>query len=244
MLSGNICTMMVKQRKSRIAFTLIELLVVLAIISLLVSILLPSLQQARDLARRAVCSSNMRSIVYGFQLYATDSKESLPPLYRWPQGTGNYWANIVGPYFDQQETAYCGVNYLSCPTTQTDGSSPYYGANYYDYITGGTRKAPFSIQDSASSRPGSAMITEVPIECPLIVDSLNLVVYSPYGYRFWVDRDGDGILDSSHMFNLNYNGAAPRHNEGMNLAKADGSVVYYPLLMFVQNAYDIFTYMP
>ena len=71
-------------------FTLIELLVVIAIISLLVSILLPSLNRARELARQAVCGSNLRGITTTAFLYLVDSKAHLPALASarrspWPQ---------------------------------------------------------------------------------------------------------------------------------------------------------------
>ena len=54
------------------AFTLIELLVVIAIISLLVSILMPSLQEAMELARRVHCMTNERTIVMAARMYAED----------------------------------------------------------------------------------------------------------------------------------------------------------------------------
>jgi prepilin-type N-terminal cleavage/methylation domain-containing protein len=63
----------------RQGFTLIELLVVIAIISLLVSLLLPSLEQAKELARRAVCASELRQLGHTFVLYGNDYQEYLPP---------------------------------------------------------------------------------------------------------------------------------------------------------------------
>lgn len=62
----------------RKGFTLIELLVVVAIIALLISILLPSLSRARELAKRAVCASNLRGIGQGMHIYANDNKEWFP----------------------------------------------------------------------------------------------------------------------------------------------------------------------
>ncbi|MGE3180673.1 MAG: type II secretion system protein, partial [Phycisphaerae bacterium] len=64
--------------KLRKAFTLIELLVVIAIISLLISILLPSLSQAREQAKTVKCGANLRSIGQGLISCQTENQEFGP----------------------------------------------------------------------------------------------------------------------------------------------------------------------
>jgi len=61
-------------------FTLIELLVVIAIIALLVSILLPSLNRARELAKRASCASNLSGLGKAIALFKAGNKDSYPWL--------------------------------------------------------------------------------------------------------------------------------------------------------------------
>lgn len=65
-------------KTSRHGFTLVELLVVIGIIALLISILLPSLNKAREASRRVVCLSQMRQIHTAMMMYVQDNK--LMPL--------------------------------------------------------------------------------------------------------------------------------------------------------------------
>jgi prepilin-type N-terminal cleavage/methylation domain-containing protein len=70
------------RRSARTGFTLIELLVVVAIISLLIAILLPSLAAARNKGKEAKCLSNMHAIGSGFATYSADFQGTIMP-YAW-----------------------------------------------------------------------------------------------------------------------------------------------------------------
>ena len=65
-------------RTFRNAFTLVELLVVIGIIALLIGVLLPALNKARQSAVNVACMANLRSIGQGIQIYAAQNKQSLP----------------------------------------------------------------------------------------------------------------------------------------------------------------------
>src|ERR1700685_2964167 len=67
------------RRKSRIAFTLIELLVVIAIIGILIAILLPTLNKARQAAYTIQCGSNLRVIGQMVAVYVAENHGVLPP---------------------------------------------------------------------------------------------------------------------------------------------------------------------
>ena len=58
-------------------FTLIELLVVIAIIAILMGILMPSLQRVRKIAQSIACTSNLRSLMIAWRMYADSNDDKL-----------------------------------------------------------------------------------------------------------------------------------------------------------------------
>jgi len=98
-----------KAQRKGAAFTLIELLVVIAIIAVLMAILLPSLNKAKDMAKRMSCASNFKQLGYAEQLYAPDYQDYVSPCGGWGSVFGNYvcWFNLVYPYINKQESYHC-----------------------------------------------------------------------------------------------------------------------------------------
>jgi len=88
-----------KRRRTAHGFTLVELLVVIAIIGVLVALLLPAIQAAREASRRSSCSNNLKQIGLALQNYESAIGE-------FPIGAamdeGAMWSAFILPYMEQE----------------------------------------------------------------------------------------------------------------------------------------------
>jgi prepilin-type N-terminal cleavage/methylation domain-containing protein/prepilin-type processing-associated H-X9-DG protein len=89
-------------------FTLVELLVVIGIIALLISILLPSLNRARETANRVKCASNLRQIGQAIALYSNENRGFFPRTYF--DGKGTVSTSIVSNMGSQASDPFVGGN--------------------------------------------------------------------------------------------------------------------------------------
>jgi prepilin-type N-terminal cleavage/methylation domain-containing protein len=107
----------------RRGFTLVELLVVIAIIGVLVALLLPAIQAAREAARRSQCMNNLRQLGLAHLNYESARKGLVPMAKFWsraaydagyePNGPGNWWDDhgwyvALMPYIEQTQLQNLG----------------------------------------------------------------------------------------------------------------------------------------
>lgn len=94
-------------------FTLIELMVVISIIAMLMGILLPALNKARQQAKKLICSSNMRQVGIAVQTYIVDSENRLPPSSCHISNPDQYWLRVLSKYTGEQLL-------FRCPSDKSD----------------------------------------------------------------------------------------------------------------------------
>ncbi|HEX6961805.1 MAG TPA: DUF1559 domain-containing protein [Lacipirellula sp.] len=204
-----------KRRRSqaRHGFTLVELLVVIAIIGVLVSLLLPAVQAAREAARRTQCTTNMKNLALAV-LNFEDSHKYLPA----PATVGDFklepmyakrcygsWAIDILPFIEQ------AALYNSIDLTRPTGMS--------DPVNAAARAAPLQIMRC----PSDANVQPFNGTQPDEGDNWARGNYGLNGFQFWPNatnnRIAGGVADGPLLDVIDY-------NVGMGTVVQDPSIAF------------------
>ena len=219
----------------RLGFTLIELLVVIAIIAILAAILFPVFAQAREKARQASSSSNVRQLGLAINMYKQDYDERFPFGGWLPAGNGSgEWQNTVAPYVRNK-----GVYY--CPSSTDDNEDPRnpqawaWNRNPVSYLYNnmlGRDRNPR--KDSAVNEPATCwMVLDGHSDWGCPGNSCVGVDWMGRPNTVWLMEDttfgSAGSLVTGWLSWQGFTWGLPRHNGGGNVCYVDGHVKWVKL---------------
>ncbi|OXU15514.1 DUF1559 family PulG-like putative transporter [Sedimentisphaera salicampi] len=208
-------------------FTLIELLVVIAIIAVLMSVLIPSLNKAREAGKRVYCMSNLRSLSTAMHLYADSNDDKIPSgstegPYAWVNHAGgyNYFNLDNDPHKKKQQLQAIKRGLLW----------PYAGGNLDLYLCPTSRKGQarsYSIPDCYAYDNLGILDTNGASES-MLIDKL-LKVRRPAERMLCIDEAWATPASWSIMYDMPqwWDPVPMRHSMGTNLAFADGHAEYW-----------------
>lgn len=225
-------------RQRRGAFTLIELLVVIAILALLLSILVPSLQQAIQAGKAVKCKTNMKTQGYGVIMYASDNTDWVPPRQFYDANAKVYWGwyDYVALYCDPAVKQYLFTT--SRPNTSVgsqavDGSQPPWCSAVFN-CPGWTAKGygdgfgwEYGINNCNiwQYQLGQVMPTGDSS------DGWTKVKLSGYGrlmeYAFIMDMNNSWLFSMYLSDNVTYMAKNPVHRDSLNAVMLDGHVTSF-----------------